>query len=74
MTVAISKSQKRKEKAKVKRQVREWGIELKDIAAASGFHRNTVSKALDPEDKYWNDQVLASAMTLIEERQNSSNL
>ena len=72
MTVAISKSQKKREKAKVKRLVREWGIELKDIAERSGFHRNTVSNALDLEGKYWNEAIISAALELVEERQNSS--
>lgn len=57
-------------KRKLRRQLKKYGVKLKDVASRTELHYQTVKKALDPEDRYWNASIAQAAEELIDESKN----
>lgn len=57
-------------KRKIRSQMKKFGIKLKDVGALSVHHYQTVKRALEPEERYWNDEIASIAEKLISEKKN----
>lgn len=57
-------------KRKIRSQMKKYGIKLKDVGARSVHHYQTVKRALEPEERYWNDEIASIANNLIYEKKN----
>lgn len=73
MIIAESLTERKAEKKRIKREMAEYLIKFKDVAAKSPYNKNTTSAALNPDKKYWNDKIVALAKEMIEEKRNQKN-
>jgi hypothetical protein len=68
MIIAESAIERKAAKRKLRRQLKDVNIILKDICARSSFHYNTVVSAFDPGHKHWNQTLVDLAVEMIEEK------
>lgn len=74
MIIAESTVERKLAKRKLRKQLNNYGITIKDVQAKLkdqqeiSFHYNTVRDALNGETKYWNQEVINLAEQMIEEK------
>lgn len=70
MIIVESRKAIKQAKRKMKRQIREYGITLKDICANDEcqFHYNTIKAAFNPDSFYWNQTIIDLTEKMINEK------
>lgn len=72
----ITRSQEKKNKNRIRANLREYKISFKSIEERSGelrpdgktFHRNTICAAFNAYNEYYNDQLILLADKMIQEK------
>lgn len=60
-------------KRKLRNQMRNFRITVKQVGERSIYHAQTVKNALNPLDRYWNQDVVNLAYQMIEEKKSIAN-
>ncbi|MCW3466518.1 hypothetical protein [Chitinophaga nivalis] len=72
MTTALSLKERKREKGKIRRRMKKLVVKVKDVAdsLAGIYHEQTVFRAMDIDNKYWNQTVIDKAQELITLKKN----
>lgn len=70
MIIVGSRKEIKPAKRKIRSQLRQYSISLKDICAAEEcrFHYNTIKAAFNPDSFYWNQTIIDLAEQMINEK------
>ena len=68
MITAVSVTERKAAKRKLRKLIKNHGITMREIDARSPFHYNTVRDAFNSDTKYWNDNIINLALEMIEEK------
>ena len=66
----VSLPKARTQKKKIRAQMKKYKIKVKDVAAGSTYHLQTVKQALNPDYPYWNFDVVSLAQSMIDSKRN----
>jgi hypothetical protein len=70
MIIAESTEQLMREKERINTLMKVHGITRLDVHSKSEYHYNTICKALNQKESYWNKDIIALVEQMIEESQN----
>lgn len=74
MITAVTDTQKRIEKRKIRKELKKYGILHKDVAAAAGLHLNRMVELLRVWSPYYNEALVAKAWEMIGEKKEQASL
>ncbi|MVT11339.1 hypothetical protein [Chitinophaga tropicalis] len=72
MIIAVSTQERKREKSRMAKMLKEYRITMKDVEAECDYHYQTVRNALNSDSKYWNQNIIDLAERLILEKQNKA--